>query len=361
MASHPAVETFGTDRACVILKPENTADELPVKERVVTVVAPARLHLGFVDLHGGLERIFGSLGLAIDEVATRISVTRADRQTASGPDGDRAADYAESVMRGLDLRGNVAVNVIESIPEHAGLGSGTQLGLAVGLAIARLFEHDIGMTQLAALVERGRRSGIGIGTFAHGGFIVDGGRGPGSAVPPVVSRLPFPCEWRVVLILDEARSGLHGSGERTAFAALPPMSEAVSGMLCRRLLMQILPAIVERDFAAFCAGIGHVQDTMSGHFATAQGGRYTSPLVGEVLGWFRSEGMEGIGQSSWGPTGFAFCADERAATAVMDDVRRRWTGSSLRVVVASAANAGATVQIGERRQAEPALPQLSEV
>src|SRR5258708_15684104 len=43
----------------------------------VEVFAPARLHLGFLDLNGGLGRRFGSLGLTIDGIGTRLTVTRA--------------------------------------------------------------------------------------------------------------------------------------------------------------------------------------------------------------------------------------------------------------------------------------------
>jgi predicted sugar kinase len=38
----------------------------------VTVSAAARLHLGFLDLNGGLGRTFGSIGLAIDGFDTRL-------------------------------------------------------------------------------------------------------------------------------------------------------------------------------------------------------------------------------------------------------------------------------------------------
>jgi beta-ribofuranosylaminobenzene 5'-phosphate synthase len=44
----------------------------------VRVVAPARLHLGFLDLHGGLGRKFGSLGVTLDEPRTALTVRRAE-------------------------------------------------------------------------------------------------------------------------------------------------------------------------------------------------------------------------------------------------------------------------------------------
>src|SRR5438270_13851347 len=55
----------------------------------VTVRAPARLHLGFLDMNGGLGRRFGSLGLAIVAYETRITVRRASEMCVSGPEADR--------------------------------------------------------------------------------------------------------------------------------------------------------------------------------------------------------------------------------------------------------------------------------
>src|SRR6185369_13930596 len=48
-----------------------------VSDRRVTVTAPARLHLGFLDLEGGLGRRFGSLGLTLEGVVTRVGAARA--------------------------------------------------------------------------------------------------------------------------------------------------------------------------------------------------------------------------------------------------------------------------------------------
>lgn len=44
----------------------------------ICIVAPARLHLGFLDLEGGLGRRFGGLGLALNGIATKITARAAD-------------------------------------------------------------------------------------------------------------------------------------------------------------------------------------------------------------------------------------------------------------------------------------------
>ncbi len=99
------------------------------------------------------------------------------------------------------------VVVTKAIPEHAGLGSGTQLALAVGCAFAKVFGLALAPRDIAGILDRGGRSGIGIGAFERGGFLVDGGRGAGDAPPPITSRIEFPEDWRVVLILHPGARG----------------------------------------------------------------------------------------------------------------------------------------------------------
>src|SRR3954451_1267946 len=101
----------------------------------VTVTVPARLHLGFLDLNGGLGRRFGSVGLGIDGLRTRLTITRAMNTDAEGPDCARALRYLESMQHRLGLANGHHVKVNEAVPSHAGLGSGTQLALAVARSV----------------------------------------------------------------------------------------------------------------------------------------------------------------------------------------------------------------------------------
>lgn len=64
------------------------------------------------------------------------------------------------------------------------------------------------------MLSRGARSGLGAGLFEQGGFVVDGGRGPSTLTPPVISRTSFPQEWRVILVHDPAAVGLHDAEEK---------------------------------------------------------------------------------------------------------------------------------------------------
>lgn len=310
----------------------------------VEIIAPARLHLGFLDLGGGLGRRFGSLGLAIDGFDTRLSATHADAPAASGPGAARVLDYIALAAAGLKLSPNVRVTVAESSPAHAGFGSGTQLGLAVATAMARLAGVDIAAAEIAHKLGRGARSGIGIGLFEHGGFMVDGGRRGDGGIAPIIARLPFPAGWRLLLVLDPERRGLHGRAESDAFARLPPFPEALAGRLCRDVLLRLLPGIVEHDFAAVSQSLGEIQRALGDYFSAAQNGRYASPCVAEALDEIAAHGIVGIGQSSWGPTGFALLESAARAEAILAAPRTK-AAMGLRFRVVAGANRGATTSV----------------
>ncbi|MFO1057184.1 MAG: beta-ribofuranosylaminobenzene 5'-phosphate synthase family protein [Dongiaceae bacterium] len=295
----------------------------------VVVTAPARLHLGFLDLDGGLGRRFGSLGIALDRPVTRVAAWRGGPGIdARGPERERAGAYAAAVAGQLGVAPDIALSVEQAIPGHAGLGSGTQLALAVGLAVARLHGAALDARAVAERLHRGARSSIGIAAFERGGVVLDGGRGSADRPPPVLCRLPFPEAWRILLILDRRRHGLSGTAEREAFGALPPFPPSRAAELCRVMLMQALPALAEQELAGFAAGVAALQRATGDHFAPHQGGRYASPGVAAVLAWLESLGLVGIGQSSWGPTGFALVGSAAEGERLLAEARRRWPEES---------------------------------
>ncbi|MEQ8493426.1 MAG: hypothetical protein RLW42_04295, partial [Gammaproteobacteria bacterium] len=273
----------------------------------IRVGAAARLHLGFLDPGGALGRRFGSIGLAIEGLSTEVLAAPHDTLRVTGEEGARASALAEHVIAHFGLPTQGQLHVEQAIPGHAGLGSGTQLALAIGTALTTLHGHAVQATELAAVLGRGRRSGTGLALFEHGGLVVDAGHGAATTTPPVLSQLAFPPDWPIVLIFDHHRKGLSGGAERRAFDELAPLPAAAAAHLCHLTLMRILPAVIERDFAPFAAGIGELQAVVGDHFAAVQSGRYTSPRVSRAIDLLSHRlGLTGVGQSSWGPTAFAF-------------------------------------------------------
>lgn len=307
----------------------------------VSVFAPARLHMGFIDLGGSLGRRFGSIGVGINEIATRLSITAADALRVEGPCQERAGKAARKFADTYKLDCRAAIRIHQAIPEHVGLGSGTQLDLAVGMGLARFHGLDLGVRDIAKAIERGARSGIGIAVFEQGGLVVDGGRGANTVTPPLISRMAIPEQWRFILVFDRRGQGLHGKLEMEAFNALPVFPPEETARLCHRLLMQALPALAEGDIEGFGAVITDLQSSVGDHFAPAQGGRFTSPEVAEAMAWLEAQGAVGIGQTSWGPTGFCLLASPQRAGELAGLAGRRFDG--LDFLVATARNRGAEI------------------
>src|SRR5262249_8227338 len=88
----------------------------------VTVTAPARLHLVFLDPSGGLGRRFASVGLAISELRTRIHIRSAASSQVEGAERARVAQHIETMRRHLHVEGPYAARVEQTVPAHAGLG-----------------------------------------------------------------------------------------------------------------------------------------------------------------------------------------------------------------------------------------------
>jgi beta-RFAP synthase len=309
----------------------------------VTVSVGARLHLGFLDLNGGLGRRFGGLGLAIEEPRTLVELSRAPIDSGEGPQAERALRYLAKLVGHLGLPGRHRLVMHEAIPAHAGLGSGTQLALAIAGALRRLHGLSLDVEADALLLDRSARSGLGTAFFRDGGVALDGGRGESDRPAPVIAHLRFPEEWRVLLVIDPTRDGMHGPQELAAFRTLPPFPAELSAHLCRLTLMRALPAVAERDIASFGRAVTEIQAHVGDYFAAAQGGRYASPIVAAALDRLAKHGVEGYGQSSWGPTGFALAPSQAAARQWQELLAPLATSSDLELRIVKGRNAGAAI------------------
>ena len=310
----------------------------------VSVIAPARLHMGFFDLSGSLDRHFGSIGVALNEHATRLSLTSAEQRSIIGPSANRADKCLTMMCQALNVSDKLAVIIESAIPEHVGLGSGTQMSLAIGSALNAFYDLGLTIRDIAALMDRGLRSGIGIGVFEQGGLVVDGGRGEKTITPPVLVHLDIPSTWRFILVLDQRGQGLHGQQEIEAFKALPPFPRHEAERLCYLLLMQGLPAVAEKDSVNFGGVITQLQRSVGEHFSSAQGGVFTSPEVAIAMNWFAQQGAVAIGQTSWGPTGFCAIDGIGIAEALTQEATRKFSHlDTLSFVAASARNSGGDV------------------
>jgi beta-ribofuranosylaminobenzene 5'-phosphate synthase len=289
---------------------------------VVRVEAPARLHLGMLAVAGDGARRFGGLGVSVSRPAVVLEAQPADELSAEGADAERALTFARRCRDALGLAGGAHLRVVEAIPQHVGLGSGTKLALAVAYALAALDERDVDAPGLAQAAGRAARSAVGMWTFALGGLVVEGGHRPGVERPaPLLARHAVPEEWRAVLAVPAAAPGLSGGPEEEAFGRLVPAPER-SAAIAQLVLTSLLPALVDRELDEFGAALTRIQQLVGDSFAAAQGGRFhprAAPLVEALLRF----GVAGAGQSSWGPTVYGVVGSEEAGRELarrMEDV-----------------------------------------
>jgi beta-ribofuranosylaminobenzene 5'-phosphate synthase len=288
----------------------------------VRVEAPARLHLGMLAVAGDGARRFGGLGVSVSRPAVVLEARPADELSAEGAEADRALTFARRCQEALGLPGGAHLRVLEAIPAHVGLGSGTKLALAVAQGLAALYGRTVGAEELAQAVERAARSAVGTWTFALGGLVVEGGVRRGVDRPaPLLAHYPMPEEWRVVLVVPRADPGLSGVAEEEAFRRLVPSAER-SAAIAQLVLTSLLPALVERDLEEFGPALTRVQQLVGDAFAEAQGGRF-HPRAGGLVEALLRGGAAGAGQSSWGPAVYGIVGDEAAGRGLarrMEDV-----------------------------------------
>jgi beta-RFAP synthase len=240
----------------------------------------------------------------------------------------------------------VCWEIVRALPAHAGLGSATQLGLAVAQALA-LFagQPNVPIVELARRSGRGKRSAVGTHGFAHGGLLVEGGKLNGDEISPLVARVALPRQWRFVLIRPRDACGLFGADELHGFSCLPQMPTATTDRLCRLALLELIPSAVEVDFGRFGEALYEYGRLVGEYFLPVQGGVYSDPRMRELAPRLRARGIRGIGQSSWGPTLFALCQGADAARSLVADLSSDRSCTNCELTIAEPLNRGATVDV----------------
>lgn len=331
-AREPARESASRSRAsgggtaAAPKRPGDVADAAPIHRAraaagAVRVEAPARLQMGLLDLRGDLGRLFGGVGVALAEPRTVVEVRAASGLTVQGAEAGRAEAFARRFLAHHGLPEAAAIRVERQIPAHVGLGSGTQLALAIARGLAELYDVERDVSSLAAAVRRGERSGVGSWIFGLGGLVVDGGhrvdaRARGEVqrgLAPLLGRYPVPASWRCVVAIPSVPRGLSGQDEREAFRTLPPPPPELVGRIAHVLLMGILPSLLEEDLPRFGRAVIELQRLVGMSFAPVQGSTYAGPEVAEAVHRLMELGAAGAGQSSWGPAVYGFVDGEDAA------------------------------------------------
>jgi beta-ribofuranosylaminobenzene 5'-phosphate synthase len=310
----------------------------------VYVKTPARLHFGLMDLNGDLGRLFGGIGVGIDRPNVILEAQPSERLAVAGERNERVKALAKRFLEAYGIGANASISVKQAIPEHSGLGSGTQLALAVAAALAKLFNVDASTQELAEAMGRGQRTSVGTTVFEQGGFVVDGGKSK-NGFPTTIVRQPFPSDWVFVVAVPNAKRGLAKTEETAAFKALAPMTAEEAGRMCRLTMMKLLPSLFERDIKSFGEALTEIQTVIGDYFAKVQGGTYSSQAAAEGIALMQKLGAYGAGQSSWGPAFYGLTLKEQAEKIKAKMQAFLSEGVGGQVFTAKANNRGAYIKI----------------
>jgi beta-ribofuranosylaminobenzene 5'-phosphate synthase len=353
---------------------------LPSPSTVIEVRTPARLHLGMLSFGVPGARSYGGVGVMVDRPGVQIRLRLANRLEGRGPQAERAVKFARACLDAWEM-GDVGCNleVVSAPPQHAGLGSGTQLGLAVAAGVRHLFspprgesaaedsgpesldatEHDWlfdirDVMDLARVVGRGRRSCVGVYGFSRGGLIIEAGRivpeGTAAedeatrAFSPMIARARLPAAWRCVVIIGRESVGLSGDAEREAFKRIPPVAPDVTAELSRIALLELLPAAVEGRFTEFSTAVRRYGDVAGQPFAAESARLPHAAATAHLLELLAEVGAPGCAQSSWGPAVMACLPSLEAAGNLVEILDRLGLSKHHEIAIARFDSQGAVLR-----------------
>jgi beta-RFAP synthase len=302
-------------------------------------------------MNGDMGRFFGGLGVGIDRPNVILEAQHSESFSVTGEKTELVTSLAKRFLETYQINANVSIHVKQTIPEHAGLGSGTQLALAVSAALSKLFQINATIQELSIAMGRMKRTGVGTAVFEHGGFVVDGGKRMNGGVvvaesfPPLIFRQPFPEDWKFVVAIPDVKKGLAKTEEKDAFGLLTPMPSELVGKICRLIMMKLLPALIDRDIESFGDALTKIQVVVGDYFAGVQGGTFSSLAATAGIDFMKACGAYGVGQSSWGPAVYGLVQGETQAKTIRSKLESfLQNNDGGQVFIANANNRGATIK-----------------
>jgi len=288
------------------------------------IITSSRLHLTLIDLNGERGRLDGGVGITLKKpnliIRARPNGEFKTIFTEENLEEDLIKEYTAKIEKAAEKTLSHIENIkkfdfiIErTFPAHSGLGSGTQVSLAIAKLITGFYGMEMDSWELAKIVGRGGTSGIGVASFEHGGFIVDGGHSkmektdflPSSASqaspPPVIARYDFPEDWNIIVAVPRIDRLVSGKREVNIFQEYCPIPLGEVERLSHIILMKMMPSVLEEDIDTFGEAINEVQGI---GFKKVER-KLQHPIIDKTIENMLSSGAVGAGMSSFGPAVYA--------------------------------------------------------
>ena len=315
----------------------------------IEITTGSRLHFGLICSEPAARWRFGGIGVMLRQPTWRLSVTPivSDEDAIEATDDicQRIQEFLRRI-RSYHHMTSLRIDVQQAVPFHTGLGSGTQLGLALSAA-SELMTHrrlQEDPFQLAQLACRAERSAIGTVGFTRGGFLVDHGESNGESTRRQVDRFVFPDDWRFVLAHPEDSQGLSGEKERNFFGQRIHMPQSLVENLAQQVLQEIIPAVREKQFEAFATSLENYGQTIGTFYAAEQGGVFAHPVMTQLATHLRAAGVSGMAQSSWGPLIGIPAGSQRHAEEIVRLIPDCIGSRRLAITISEPLNTGATIR-----------------
>ncbi|QDV65276.1 GHMP family kinase ATP-binding protein [Crateriforma conspicua] len=319
----------------------------------------ARLHFGLLDTAAP----FGGCGVMIEDGGVEITITPDSKFSVTGIDDStsvhRLARHWQQFVDAPSIP-SCRLHVSRHPRRHCGLGSGTQMALAVCEALfCAAGQSPPKPQQLVRIANRGHRSAIGCHGYFHGGFLCEESlESPDllttsesdRVLRPLAMRCDLPSHWRVVILIPKAETSLvHGRQEKQLFATINRATPEQRERLTRWLREEIVPRAKAGDFNGFTRAVARYNYHSGELFAQVQGGPYRGPVVAKTIERAKSLDGHGVGQSSWGPGVFAWFENQSAAS----DFARQIPTAEFDVIITRVRNQPRTVQSLESGNSPP--------
>jgi len=330
----------------------------------VRITTPCRIHLSLIDENGYTGRVDGGIGLMLDrpnvvfEASNHAEEFKIEAHKYYRESIEVINEIASTIFKTFNISNkNFHFNLKRYFPSHVGLGSKTQLSLAIATAIMKLKNITNKTTkELTKLVERGGTSGIGWRGFETGGFILDGGHDFGKgkeketflpssasnlANPALtLSRIDIPNNWRFVLIIPNVKKGAYGDEEIRIFQKHAPIPRNEVNEVSHQIIMKVIPGIIRNDLKCFGEGLKRIQEIGFKKIEV----NLQDDVVKDLLSFFGEFGLKAYGMSSFGPSVIGIVESDSEAEELLKTVQKTQRNGNRHIYICKPNNNGAKIE-----------------